>query len=658
MAYIEYNDLKTPNDVLEKIAEYVKSKSYNVVEDIKDDFDIYDMTRIDGKKFVFKDKTDSYFINLRSANGFNIFGDTNSSFQDTVSASANENKGYRGLGLTISEGYSKTQRWYSQYRVPVQYRTTTVLGAYMPVPSGIENIPAVEKPEVVEEPKVVEKPTQPDLPSKPIAPTHPVDGSLNIPEPIDPTNSTISNMKLFNYADVPGDGIPTQGYPCFIYDNNILHKYSNDYVVIYDFSYKGYGVDGQIPVGSGGERFYKGNYQWPDSIPAGTIANLATAHRYGVTGCWLGPTWIKTSDNHGSSPYAVMTNEAWNFFINYQSIVDAYKNKTSQAWQDYNAQVANALAIYNAKVSQYNIDLAQYNTDMNTYNAQVAELIAAYNTAIDNYNAYLAALALYNHYLELLATYNAYLALISTREYKYTLFCNEVLSADATRSTLTFSLLKQSSKYMQVSHLLLGNINKYDEWGGGVFFSGSACRETMLNSIKLYEDKDLSDSVIDPVLSNSTHANTFLRINIDDAPSDARGNIYWASSGTGSTTTGKPLALPIRVGNTGNGEIPHYYFLQSKDRLDPGRNVNTLNCITINLPIYMAVRVDPDTLNNYAAVGAVLGVYFISTLNVQTGSTYEINYPASNDRCQAFSVGKRRGAYGFDGISIKQTDEE
>ena len=115
--------------------------------------------------------------------------------------------------------------------------------------------------------------------------------------------------------------------------------------------------------------------------------------------------------------------------------------------------------------------------------------------------------------------------------------------------------------------------------------------------------------------------------------------------------------MPIRVNGGGNGEIPHYYFLQSHSRLDSGKNINTLNCITLNLPIYMAVRVDPDILNNYAAVGSVIGVYFISTYNTQTGSTYEINYPESHETCQSFSMGKRRGTYGFDGISIKQMNE-
>ena len=97
--------------------------------------------------------------------------------------------------------------------------------------------------------------------------------------------------------------------------------------------------------------------------------------------------------------------------------------------------------------------------------------------------------------------------------------------------------------------------------------------------------------------------------------------------------------------------------MQSRNRLDGGMNVNTLNCVSINMPLFVSVRVDPDVLDNYAAVGLVPGIYFISTLNVQTGQTYETVYPESGQMCQAFPFGRRRGHYGFDGISIKQQED-
>lgn len=297
--------------------------------------------------------------------------------------------------------------------------------------------------------------------------------------------------------------------------------------------------------------------------------------------------------------------------------------------------------------------------------------------------------------------------------FTYTLFCNNVTMPT---DSLVFTLMKENDEYHQVTHLIFGNIDKFDTWDGGAIFSGSSIKELMGTDVNVYNHEIESDQVILPVLSSGTRSNTFLRINIDEAPTEMRGFIYWASSGT-DNETGKKLSMPIRVptkqdapiwkvgeyygkgkivqhlGNwyicliahtasadkepypklpvedgdywevtarpaidLGNGKIPHYYYLQSQSRLDWGRNVNTLNCITIDLPIFASVLVDPDVLDNYASVGTISGVYCISTLNMQTSGVYEKSYPRSGDLCQIFPHGKRRGYYGFDGISIKQND--
>ena len=381
-----------------------------------------------------------------------------------------------------------------------------------------------------------------------------------------------------------------------------------------------------------------------------------------------------------------MTVSDFNTLRNKGAEYEAWQNKTSQAWVDYNNQVAVLMQQYMDDLAQYDEEYAEYSVLKDAYDAEVADILASYQALLDAYNAYLVDQANYDQYLSLLAEYNAYLQRLEDSKNKFTLFCNEVLDpADEYISTITFSLLKTNDTYYQVSHLIVGNLIKYDKWTGGIIFSGSANRYNMIPANYLYKHDKTSDRVVFPVLSSGKETNTFLRINIDNAPENTRGNILWASSGQ-DNITGKPLSLPIRTGNGvvvnktvgstlskedgstwtvsvgngntpyGNGEVPHYYFMQSHQRLDSGRNVNTLNCITINMPIFAAVLVDPDELNNYAAAGEVLGVYFVSMYNIQTSSVYEINYPSSNDTCQAFSVGKRRGVYGFDGISIKQMD--
>ena len=53
MPYVKYENLHNPNEVLEKMAEYIKTRGYTVINDIADDLNIYDMSTSDGKKFVF-----------------------------------------------------------------------------------------------------------------------------------------------------------------------------------------------------------------------------------------------------------------------------------------------------------------------------------------------------------------------------------------------------------------------------------------------------------------------------------------------------------------------------------------------------------------------------------------------------------------------------
>ena len=235
--------------------------------------------------------------------------------------------------------------------------------------------------------------------------------------------------------------------------------------------------------------------------------------------------------------------------------------------------------------------------------------------------------------------------------YTFSLYCNNVTTSNA--DTIVFSLVKEDDTFKQCTHIIVGQLSPYGTWTGGAFFSASATREMVANCWKCYEHKMDADQYILPVLCSGNESNTFLRMDIDAAPTAARGYIYWASSGL-ANETGKRLSLPIRLSANGNGKIPNYYLMQSKDMFDWGRNVNTLNCLSINLPIYFAVQLDPNGLNVYSAAGQALGIYFVCTLNMQTAGTYKLNYPSNTDICQVFPMGKRRGTYGYDGISIKQ----
>lgn len=239
----------------------------------------------------------------------------------------------------------------------------------------------------------------------------------------------------------------------------------------------------------------------------------------------------------------------------------------------------------------------------------------------------------------------------------YTLYCN-YLSKSGT--TLVFSIVRENTFQRQSAHLIVGNLNKYDTWHGGVYFTGSLNASIddfteCSTAYKLFEDTySLAQAYTHPVFCQCDAGGTYLQIDIDEAVSDSRGNIHWASSHIDKTKgTGKQLALPIRE-NTNGADVPNYYYIQSKDRLDWGRNNNLLNCITVDLPFYFAICVDPDVIQDYACCGYAYGINYISLLNFQTGETYHVDKYDSNNKEQVFPMDKRRGYYGFDGFGVEQ----
>lgn len=239
----------------------------------------------------------------------------------------------------------------------------------------------------------------------------------------------------------------------------------------------------------------------------------------------------------------------------------------------------------------------------------------------------------------------------------YTLYCNYLKKEE---KTLVFSVVRENTFQRQSAHLIVGNLSKYDIWHGGVYFTGSLNGsindfDMTIEAYKLFEDTyELPEAYTLPVFCQGSKGGTYLQIDIDEAPSDFRGNIHWASSFIDkSIGTGKQLAVPVRNSDSGTN-IPNYYYMQSKDRLDWGKNNNLLNCITVDLPIYFAVCVDPDVIQDYACCGYCYGLSYISLLNFQTGETYHIDKYNSENLEQVFTMDKRRGWYGFDGFGVDQ----
>lgn len=208
-------------------------------------------------------------------------------------------------------------------------------------------------------------------------------------------------------------------------------------------------------------------------------------------------------------------------------------------------------------------------------------------------------------------------------------------------------------------HMAVGQTQKIGSWNGGTIYSASRNSYAMFASSF---NKGLMEGESNHLFGLSNNASTFLRCDIDSAPLRTP-EVLWAGGGPNSGDvatgyTGKMIALPVMNINCINAswlpKIPHYGYLQSQTSADTGRNVNTLNCISVNLPVAVYVLRDPDGLANFSQCGYVPGIYFISTRNVAPAQIYDVNYPESGMEYQAFPQTSRGGALGYDGISIKQ----
>ena len=147
MAYVAYKGLKTPDEVISKIAEFIKTTDLTIVQDLVDDYDIYTASAVDGKKFAFKishsesnNKTVENVVVLRSANGTNIFGMTDDSQQQLHQSQFKKDIHYEGIGMTVGDAYSATVTWHNQQNTPHVVKSATVLGVFMPITTQVTDI--------------------------------------------------------------------------------------------------------------------------------------------------------------------------------------------------------------------------------------------------------------------------------------------------------------------------------------------------------------------------------------------------------------------------------------------------------------------------------------------------------------------------------------
>ena len=123
-------------------------------------------------------------------------------------------------------------------------------------------------------------------------------------------------------------------------------------------------------------------------------------------------------------------------------------------------------------------------------------------------------------------------------------------------------------------------------------------------------------------------------------------------------------------------ELPTYKNIISKSTVDQGRSVNTLNGISLVMPIYIMVLRDPKVLNSYSSIGFTEFVSYVNMLHLSSGSTHPIEFSLTNTvgDYQSFALYRRRidvrylniepnrtqrlGFNGYNGLAVKQFEEE
>lgn len=128
-----------------------------------------------------------------------------------------------------------------------------------------------------------------------------------------------------------------------------------------------------------------------------------------------------------------------------------------------------------------------------------------------------------------------------------------------------------------------------------------------------------------------------------------------------ATTLKMKHYIPLVASNSlDEGTLPTYKYLMSRTLTEKGRNVNTLNSISLILPMYFYVKRDPNELNIYSLYGYSNVINYVNMYNMFTDTMKESNYPIDKTKYNCFQIGRRRQAYGdvgYNGIAFKQEKE-
>ena len=87
---------------------------------------------------------------------------------------------------------------------------------------------------------------------------------------------------------------------------------------------------------------------------------------------------------------------------------------------------------------------------------------------------------------------------------------------------------------------------------------------------------------------------------------------------------------------------PNYVDINSHNMLNRGKSVNTLNSISLVMPMFYTVLRDPQCLNEFSYIGSTNKINYINMYNISSGKELRSDYPVDGSKYYCYNIGKRR----------------
>lgn len=425
---------------------------------------------------------------------------------------------------------------------------------------------------------------------------------------------------------------------------------------------------------------------------------------------------LKASDNYNTASFSVLSAKNSEFIPLAQS--NGYVSATLSSIPNKIIFQPNAnvdYSIYKNKLADYFVIIALDHDKELIYFSVVESMSYVYFPFTQKYSPYVRQIKNYKKERIIYFAYYTAIAQLFMESSKTDLHCNY------NNNCFSFSTIDTTDVTRHTYNVFFGMLRVNRPYSGGIYLAGNACGYlesvdvyasatqnrpgkgifaylTYMNTTLSYiQDSTYADigwhftnnnpntfktademynaSAYDqmhyisvrPKKSYYNNFDIFVRLDADAYPVQ---EMYWASNVAGKVANGKFIYLYSSYG-TDNVDIPTYKYIVSNSVLDTGRAINQLNGISMVLPIYLMIKRQPVVLNNYAPIGFMDYVSYVSMYNCSSGSMNELEYPIKDDTgfYECFALYRRRcrdiiyempwvtvrpGLQGYNGFAVRQ----